>query len=754
MIRRRTDAAVRSARRPAGWRRPRSCGRGARAGGPAGPARPPCRVPGAARGSPPRSAARRRSSPSRRLRRGASRRPGCRAGPRPDRSGRPGSSVAARPRSGGRAAGSRPGRGRSAERARRALPSLAFPIHTAARRPGFDLEPLPRITQGGVPIRTPTRWERSDTRRPVACLAAAGDAGEGRCQDPVPSWPARPFAVARSPDGGGQGGAFDAVQARRHGLPARGRNGRDGDGRRRRAAAAPRPRAPARRRRPASRRRRPPRGADRRARRRARSTCSTRRTSPRRHGRRPGHHRRLAGGDPVQPVLLHPGHRGERRVGRRGPRSRPSPTTTSTRPTSRTEIPTLDNGGVKVPGDGGDAMTVTWNLRDNLKWSDGQDLTCDDFKYAWEWVLDPDNVGVVTSGFDDVTAWDCPSPTEMVLHFKNVFEGYITMVVAPLPRHYLSEIPIKEQVSRPRLPARTRSRACPTSGAFKFESVTPGAELRLAKNPNYTSLKTGQPAHLDTLVFKWYGDPDAMIAGYRNGEVDIATDLQDSDIPKVQDLGDEVSSIPSLTYEYLRPNWSDIGDVDTAPRASAAAPRTPRSSIAATAARWPTRRCARRSPTPSTRTRSTPGCWAASPRSRTRSSAPAPGSTSTRRRPRSTRQGQADPRGRRLDRHRRRRHPREERPAGQDRAVHDDAPGPPGHARAHRRRGSRTSASTRSSTRSTRRRSSPTTTSRRPTRRASCRTATSTWRSTRRPRRSTRWATTSATTAASSTRSA
>src|SRR4029078_91257 len=68
--------------------------------------------------------------------------------------------------------------------------------------------------------------------------------------------------------------------------------------------------------------------------------------------------------------------------------------------------------------------------------------------------------------------------------------------------------------------------------------------------------------HLDSLVFKWYGDPDAMIAGYRNGEVDIATDLQDSDLPKVQDLGDQVSAIPSLTYEYLRPNWYTADRVD------------------------------------------------------------------------------------------------------------------------------------------------------------------------------------------------
>ncbi|HSL32663.1 MAG TPA: ABC transporter substrate-binding protein, partial [Candidatus Limnocylindrales bacterium] len=85
-------------------------------------------------------------------------------------------------------------------------------------------------------------------------------------------------------------------------------------------------------------------------------------------------------------------------------------------PDLATDVPTLDNGGVKVPGDGGDAMTVTWTLRDGLKWSDGEPLTCDDFKYAWEWVLDDENVGVVTSGFEDIEDFECASDTEMVLH--------------------------------------------------------------------------------------------------------------------------------------------------------------------------------------------------------------------------------------------------------------------------------------------------------------------------------------------------
>jgi peptide/nickel transport system substrate-binding protein len=221
------------------------------------------------------------------------------------------------------------------------------------------------------------------------------------------------------------------------------------------------------------------------------------------------------------------------------------------------EIPTTDNGGVKVPGDGTDAMTVTWKLRDGLKWSDGEPLTCDDFSYAQDWVLDKDNTGIGTiSSYQAISKVDCTSDTEMVWHFPKIFEGYITLAVAPLPRHYLEKIAIKDQVAGAGFRSNEIAKM-PVSGAFKFSTVTPGAELRLVKNPNYTSFSTGKPAHLDTLIWKWYGDADAMIAGYKANEVDFATDLQDSDIPKVQDLGDQVSAAPALLYEFLRPNWSE-----------------------------------------------------------------------------------------------------------------------------------------------------------------------------------------------------
>ena len=221
------------------------------------------------------------------------------------------------------------------------------------------------------------------------------------------------------------------------------------------------------------------------------------------------------------------------------------------------DVPTTTNGGVKVPGDGGDAMTVTWTLKDGLKWSDGEPLTCDDFKYAWEWVMDPNNVGVITTGWDLITDFECASDTSMVLHFKEVYEGYITLLTAPLPRHFLAAIPMADQVQGAGMRADEIANL-PVSGGFKFESVTSGAELRLVRNDQYKSFSTGLPAHLDTLIWKWYGDADAMIAGFAAGEVDFATDLQDSDIPKLdaQGLTANTSAIPALLYEFLRPNWS------------------------------------------------------------------------------------------------------------------------------------------------------------------------------------------------------
>jgi peptide/nickel transport system substrate-binding protein len=180
-------------------------------------------------------------------------------------------------------------------------------------------------------------------------------------------------------------------------------------------------------------------------------------------------------------------------------------------------VPTLDNGGVKVPGDGGRAMTTTWKLRSGLKWSDGRDLTCDDAKFTWEWNVHPDNVGLYggTVGWEDIDAIDCPDATTVVIHWKQIYEGYLGLFFAILPRHYLEPIAVKDAPTKAYLGSEMAS--IPVSGPYKFESVTPGQEVRMIRNDEWKN-PAGRSAYLDRVIFKWYADPDAMIAGYQAGE--------------------------------------------------------------------------------------------------------------------------------------------------------------------------------------------------------------------------------------------
>ena len=53
-------------------------------------------------------------------------------------------------------------------------------------------------------------------------------------------------------------------------------------------------------------------------------------------------------------------------------------------PDLATNVPTLENGGVVLNGNG---MDVTWNLRHLMVWSDGQPINCDDIKATWQWVM-------------------------------------------------------------------------------------------------------------------------------------------------------------------------------------------------------------------------------------------------------------------------------------------------------------------------------------------------------------------------------
>src|SRR3984893_7485719 len=111
-------------------------------------------------------------------------------------------------------------------------------------------------------------------------------------------------------------------------------------------------------------------------------------------------------------------------------------------PQLATEVPTTDNGDVKVSGS---TMAVTYKLRHGVKWSDGQPFTSKDvadtanFFYLKYGDSNPTPI-LSSSGWDQIASVTQPDAFTAVVNYKSVYGPYLTIFAGPygvLPSHLL-----------------------------------------------------------------------------------------------------------------------------------------------------------------------------------------------------------------------------------------------------------------------------------------------------------------------------
>ena len=217
-------------------------------------------------------------------------------------------------------------------------------------------------------------------------------------------------------------------------------------------------------------------------------------------------------------------------------------------PDLATNIPTVDNGGVTL---GGGGMDVKWDLRQGMKWSNGQPITCDDIKATWQWVVDPGNTGLAngTAGWQDITGVDGGSGVNCVIHFSRVYEGYLSLVDPLLPAGYLASVPIAD--ARTKLYSMDDPSTGVYSGPYIPVSVASHSGVTFKPNAQYETI-SGHAPYLQSLEMKYFGAPDTLVAGYSAGSVGLAQDLTESDLALLSDVSQsEVVVHDSLTYELL-----------------------------------------------------------------------------------------------------------------------------------------------------------------------------------------------------------
>jgi len=215
-------------------------------------------------------------------------------------------------------------------------------------------------------------------------------------------------------------------------------------------------------------------------------------------------------------------------------------------PDLATNVPTVDNGGVVLKGTG---MDVTWNLKPGMKWSDGQPINCDDIKATWQWVMDPANTGLAggTIGWENITGVDGGTTSTCVVHFNAIYEGYLSLISPVLPAHYLSTVSVADAPTK--LYPLDNVSSGVYSGAYIPTDLKTDAQITLKPNANWQTIG-GHAPWLSSVILKYYGDAETMIAGYQAGEYDLGQDLNNADIPSLSSIDkSQVAIHDSLTYE-------------------------------------------------------------------------------------------------------------------------------------------------------------------------------------------------------------
>ncbi len=217
-------------------------------------------------------------------------------------------------------------------------------------------------------------------------------------------------------------------------------------------------------------------------------------------------------------------------------------------PDQLTEIPTQANGGVSADG-----LTVTMKLNPDLKWSDGQPITSEDFIYWWKTLLDPATGAASTTGYDAETVADMTAPDAhtVVIKYVKPFAAYLFFLPQAAPKHAWGSIPNKDLINTQDVNLTPKV----TSGPYVVQDYASGQSFTMVKNPNYKSTSLHAPV-LEKLVFKGYQSKDALIAGFTAAETDHAEDFTNADLEKLNGLpGLRVD--PAIAYEHLDPNLSN-----------------------------------------------------------------------------------------------------------------------------------------------------------------------------------------------------
>lgn len=238
----------------------------------------------------------------------------------------------------------------------------------------------------------------------------------------------------------------------------------------------------------------------------------------------------------------------------------------------------LDRGpdGTLVPGVAEswtiseDGKTYTFALREGLAWSDGRELTAEDFVYSYRRLLDPATASRLVSVFTplrnarairsrqqppEALGVSAPDARTLVFELEQRTPYFLELIgnlrVAPVPRHVI------ELEGR----AWTRPGKMVSNGAFVLTERVPQSYLRLDKNPRFHG---AEAVRLDRVVWHPTQNLGTSFKRFRAGELDIVLNFPPGEIDWIREnMADSLHVTANLGVYFLVLNTAEPPFDDT-----------------------------------------------------------------------------------------------------------------------------------------------------------------------------------------------
>jgi len=179
-------------------------------------------------------------------------------------------------------------------------------------------------------------------------------------------------------------------------------------------------------------------------------------------------------------------------------------------PLLASEVPTIENGGVRLRGDGG--MDVVWKLRPGVTWHDGTPFTSADVRFTVEAINGPDYNPESTDGFDRISGVDTPDPLTAVVHYREIYAPYdIQFIRGALPKHLLRGRDIDRAQDYNRNPLGT--------GPYHVVEWRSGEYILLERVAHYW--RGDAYPRIKRLLFKFLPNTNTRVNQLKNGEVHV-----------------------------------------------------------------------------------------------------------------------------------------------------------------------------------------------------------------------------------------